>query len=653
MDEKKQVIDKPRSWREIHKAELVNFVRQFYRTSYDWRSQAFHTKWDNRERNFRNIYNPQITIKKEPWQATMFIPATSTNVEVISTALTKIGGSTKRPLSLEPREMGDELQAELNTDLLDYYRIKGEYEIARYDAIKEACIFGSGFIKCFWEKKTAKRLRKTPIIKTILDAMRKFKIPKISGEKNSWQDVLVKNGVRYQKVHIRDIFLEPNSTDMKRLIHRDKLTYNELRQMANIGYFDKDSVDQLWMVRESDNFETDISPVKYDLSQTDPKLARPNYDKRHTVWEYNGPLPLKWINLDMPEDTEDQKKEAEEITPGVALIASGNYFLASGESQNYDGEPPFVKVDYIRSGGTYGIGVAELMEGLQDELNEIRNQRIDNVTLIMNRMIAIIEKYVVDPKELRSKPGGVIRFKGSEIDDIRKVFSQIEISDVPLSAFRETGELERQIQEATAANRVTIGTTTGGKDANQTLGGMELLKQAAFDRFTVYAFIIGRSLDINIIKKTCELVYLNIDDESLTKILGIIPVEYLPGVYMPRWELWKRHTPEDLNIFYDYVPVDVFSQENAFQKSQDLLSYGQFLASVLPTWNPLNLAKKLGKLKGFTSQETQEIIGDIQNPIPTPMGMGQGVPSISRPTQQTSSETPPIPTPSPVGPSVG
>lgn len=635
-------------WTAIHKAELVNFIRSFYRASYDWRSQAYHAKWDKWERNYRNIYDPEIKAKKETWQATMFIPATVKDVEVISCALTKIGSGKKRPIALEPRESGDELQAELNTDLLDYYREKGDYEIARYDAVKEACIFGSGFIKLFWEKKTAPRRVVKDVMEGIASAMARFRLPQVIGQKQEWEDVLVKNGVRYQHVHIRNIFLEPNALNMNRLIHRDSLTYNELRQMADKGFFDKKSVDELWMVKESGNFEEDISTLKYEQNLTDPTLPRPSYDKKHTVWEYNGPLPKKWVDFSMPEGTEEQKKKAEVITPGTALVASGNFFLASGESQNYDGDPGFLKMDYIRSGQTYGTGVGQLIEGLQEELNEVRNQRMDNVSLLMNKMFMGIEKYIVDPKEIRSKPGGMIRLKGTEIDDVRKVLAEIQISDVPISAFRETAEIERQIQETDAANRATVGSAGMTQDANKTLGGMEMMKQAAFDRFTIYAFIIGKMFDANAARKTCEQIYLNIDETSLRRILGEIPVEYMPGQYAPRWQLWKRLPPEEMNVCYDFVPVDVFSMENRFQKSQDLSSKMQLMASVLPNWNPVPGIKRLFKYSEFSSDEIAELMAgldEMPGPMPTPMGMGKGVPSISRPTKQNVGEAPPVQAP--------
>jgi len=634
-----------KDWKAIHKQEVVKFVRNFYETSNNWRRQAYDAKWDKYERNYRNIYDPDIAAKKESWQATMFVPATVTSVEVITASLTKIGSGKKRPIALEPRESGDELQAELNTDIVDYYREKGDYDLNRYHVIKELSIYGSAFMKVYWEKKYAKRRVVKDKMETLLSAMAKMRMPQKIGTTKDWEDVLVKDGVTFKHIHIRNIFPEPNFTDLSRLIHREKLTYNELRQLADQGLFDSDSVKELFDVTENDNFEDDLRTSKGDQGVTDPKLPRQGFDKRHTVWEYSGPLPLKWINLDMPEDTEEQKKAAMEVTPGKAFVASADYFLASGESNNYTDEPEFVKADYIPSpGGGYGIGVAQLIEGLQDEFNEIRNQRIDNVTLIMNKMIAVVEKYIVDPKELRSKPGGIIRFKGSEIDDIRKAFAEIQISDVPLSAFRETGELERQIQETTAANRVTTGTAGLVNDTNQTLGGMELMRQAAFDRFTVYAFIIGRTLDVKIAKKVSELVYLNISDESVRRILGDVPIETLPGEFVARWQTWKRQSPEEIDICYDFVPVDVFSQENKMQKSQDLASKMQLMASVVPGWNPVPAIKRLFKYSELSSDEVSELMEGLeQGPMPTPMGMGQGVPSISRPTKQTSSETPPSP----------
>ncbi len=638
------------SWEELHKRELLRFVQGFYRASWNWRAQSHHANWDKCERNYRNIYDPQIKAKKEPWQATMFIPATASNVEIITSSLTKIASTTKHPIAVEPRESGDELQAELNNDFIDYYVEKGEYVLNRAKVLKEAAIFGSGFMKIFQEKKVGKRRLNVPVKEGFVSALKNMRMPgSVVGQKSEAQTVIIKDCIRYQPVHIRDIFLEPNSTDGQRVIHRDKVTYAEIKALADKDHFDKAAVDELYFSRESDNFEEDIAIVKYDQGISDGSpVPKPSYDQKHTLWEYWGPLPAKWINFGMPENTPEQRVKAEELIPGRAIVASGNYLLGSEENQEQSMEAPFFQMDYINSGQTYGIGVAQLMGGLQEELNEIRNVRADNVNLIMNKVFLAIEKYVVDPKELRMTPGAVIRLKGAELDDVKKVIAELPISDVPISAFRETADIERQIQEVTAANRVTLGTAGMTKDANQTLGGMELLKQAAMDRFIVYAFLIGRQFDVKAAKKTIELVYQHMTPEKAGRILGIVPVEFMPGQYAPRWELWKPMPPDEMDVCYDFVPVDVFSMENKFQKSQDLMSKGQFLASVLPGWDPRALIRRLFRYSEFTSDEIADIMSAMPPegvPMPTPMGMGQGVPSQSKPTRQNTGEMSPMPAP--------
>ena len=50
-------------------------------------------------------------------------------------------------------------------------------------------------------------------------------------------------------------------------------------------------------------------------------------------------------------------------------------------------EKPFIKiVDTIDPHNFYGIGEIEPIEHLQHELNTIRNMRMDNINLIINRM---------------------------------------------------------------------------------------------------------------------------------------------------------------------------------------------------------------------------------------------------------------------------
>jgi hypothetical protein len=362
------------------------------------------------------------------------------------------------------------------------------------------------------------------------------------------------------------------------------------------------------------------------------------------VWEYWGLVPRKWVDLGMKESD-----EAEELVPGKLLIASGKFFLATEENPTQSMTPPFEKMDYIRTGQTYGMGVCQLLEGLQEEINEIRNSRVDNVNMIIHKIFVVLEKYLVDPKDLRAEPMAVIRVKGSEVDDWRKVIGELPISDVTKNAYQETFELERKAQEVTAANRVTTGSAGLVRDSNQTLGGMELLKQAAADRFTVYAYTIGRMYMVSMARRYMELIYLNMPDETIQRILGDRPVTIMDDMgqdmMLKRWMLFKRLPPHEVDRDYDLIPFDVFSEENKFAKSQAMKSYGQFLASVLPQWNPRVLAQKIGRLDGLDKNEVDEIIGEMPAQIPTPLTLGQGVPSVSKASKPTMNESPTTPSP--------
>ena len=641
-------------WAYSHKKEAANFVKSFYKTSYDWRNQgneSYHNKWDRWERNFHNIYDPSIRAKKESWQSTMFIPYSVTNVEIITSALFKLLVGKRESLRFEPREMGDELQAELHSDILAYEMDMAGFTLEFNKCLKELGIFGSGFMKFYWSKieenrRIMKEVRRG-FVGTAESLMKGVMASpnEVVGFKEVNEPVLVEDRVRGECVHIRDIFLEPNSRNMDRLIHRQKnVTYGELVNLSNTKnrdgnpLVDKESVESLRRVKENDKFDEDLSTIQMELGNTDPTLERTDYDKKHTLFEYWGPIPRKWIDLKMPEETEAQRDKANEMVPGKVIVASGEYFISSEENPNPIPKPPFVKHDYIECGQTYGKGICQIIEGLQEMGNEITNLRIDNVLLTINKVMAVITKFLVDPNEIRSAPGTIIRLKGNEMNDAKNAIMPIEQQSVDIGSYRETAEIERQIQEATAANRVTSGSAGLVKDTNQTLGGMELLKQAAYDRFSVYAFLIGQKLrdDANWIM---ALSYQNSSPDRNREILGEVPIEVFPGKWMPRYKTYIPIPPHKIIKRYDLKIADIFGMENRAQKAQQLASYGLLAATIKRNFNTDPLLHRLGYFNELTKAEVDDILKPME---PTPMAMGQGIPSISKSGSSPTGEVAPM-----------
>ncbi len=662
---KKGVIPKKQSWRQAHKDECVNFVSNFYQTSYNWReTSGYHLKWDKADRYSDAIYDPTTKEKKKPWQSCVFDSSiTPTNVELTTNALAKVLLGKDKPLGMKPREMGDELQAELHSSILDYEVQRSGYVIADYDSKKEAIKYGSGFMKIYWVRQKAPQRIQKAVREGILEAAKNLRFPRVVGFKTELEEVVIKDDPVCECVHTRDIFLEPNSKGMERVLHRNKnTTYGELLKMSkqknDDGQWlvDPDAVKELAGLKEGDKFDADLTTSMADKGIDDPVLVRADYDTKRTLWEYWGPMPRKWIDLDLPEDTDEQKEKANEIVPGKVLIASARYYLASEVNPTQSMEPPFIQTDYIRTNQRYGIGVCELLFGIQENANEIISNRMDNEAIAINKMFGVIEKYLVDPGEAVSAPGQVWRFRPN-VEDIRKVFMELQIRDVPISSYRETAELERKAQEVVGNNRATIGTQGQVKDSNQTLGGMELNRQAAFERFTFYAYIIGCTSSVKAAKKLMEFSYLYRTPESLKRILGMRPVTIInfdtgEAETVAKYMAYKRLPPNELQLDYDFIFTDVFKAENKAQKLSSLFNFGQFLSSTLQEYDIRPLIKRMAHYEDFSPEESNALLEGIPPMSPTPLAMGQGVPSLTKPSKSFSgSEAAPMATSgAPAGP---
>lgn len=565
------------------KRDLLTYVQNFYRASWNWRQNNKHAKWDKWDRNYHSIYDPTKKARKESWQTVMFIGITVQTVEVICSQIFKTMMAPKPPIQVNAGPAGDELQAQLIQDVMEYELRKSHFDVNFYDALKECVRYGSGFVKFFWEREVDTRPRKVPTMQTPEEVIGAASPEAIRGEQPmprpmikdyvvEDKEVLLKNNLCAKFVHIRDIFPEPNTSHWKQVLHRDKISYGEIvRHIKSGGFLDCKS--ELDCLIEGQNFEQDDRQHKYDRGYFEQNRDKSKYEKKHTIWELYANIPRKWIDFAMPEGD-----DAEELVPGKVMVASGCALLASERNSFFDGECPILKMDYIRTGEPYGKGIIELIEDEQDEINELRNLRVDNINLIINKMIAILETALVSAGDLVSKPGGIIRLKANVGDDIRKAILPIDMGDVTGNAYRETAEIERSVQERTGANRVTLGTSTEVRDTNQTLGGMEMLRQTFNERLAAYGMIIESDFLLKAAEKIYSLIYQELTPKDLQHILGDHPVEIgeppMPGMEpmkVPRFLAFAFVPPEIVNLNYNFKPMGIFSLENKIVKAAQVM----------------------------------------------------------------------------------
>lgn len=623
------------------KQELLSYVKNFYQRSWDWRSARMHEKWNRCDRNYHAIYDPDKAAGKEPWQSTMFIDITFQNVEVITSQIYKTMMAPNPPIQTAPGPAGDDLQARLIQDVLDYELRKSHFSIAFYDALKEAVRYGSGFVKYFWERVEDVRLRREPVTQTPEELIQTapeeslmgqvpMPEPAIKGFQMQPKTVLLKNQLAARWVHIRDVFPEPNTTTWDKLIHRDKISYGEIVDKIEKGYF-FDVRSELENVTEGSKFELDIADVKQDRGYFETRREVPRNEKKHTIWELYNQLPMKWIQFDIPEGD-----DAERLVPAKVMVASGTSILSSEVNAQFDGECPIIKMDYIRTGETYGKGIPEVLFDDQDEINESGNLGIDNMNLIINKMIAVIESSLVNPdQDLVSKPGALIRLKAN-VDDVRKALMPVEFPDLARSFFDHRFNIERMVQEKTGANRVTLGSSGMVKDTNQTLGGMELLKQMFNERIAANGMVMEADFIIRSAERIYGLIYQNLESEDLKPILGEEPVQIgtlpsppppppPPGMpplpqmapqpfMVPRYMAFAFVPPEIVSNSYRFKPMGIFSLENKVIKSAQFMDWVKTFAPVV---NLAEAAKYAAQIMG-TGDEVDKMIMPMPMMPPAP-----------------------------------
>lgn len=134
------------------------------------------------------------------------------------------------------------------------------------------------------------------------------------------------------------------------------------------------------------------------------------------------------------------------------------------------GERPYV-MGYclIEPHKAFKTGLNELTATLQEEANEIQNQRRDNVSLVMNKRYFARRTANVDYRSLtRNVPGSV-----TLVDDINSDIRWDTPGDVTASSYQEQDRVSVDYDEL--AGTFSPGSIQTNRQLNETVGGMKLL----------------------------------------------------------------------------------------------------------------------------------------------------------------------------------
>ena len=301
----------------------------------------------------------------------------------------------------------------------------------------------------------------------------------------------------------------------------------------------------------------------------------------------------------------------------VLSIGNGSVVLRFEPSPYYHGKDPFVFTRYtIVPGEVYGVGALEPALPLQFLINTFTNQKVDELSIIINGMFKYVDDGVIDTENLVSEPGACF-----EVGDIGNL-EAIAPSQAVALAYTEVADLERKFEEATGALKLVVGgaqatgdrttatevmaiTQSGNARFNETLAHVE--NTALAPSLRLYVSNAAQFMEANFVVKAVG------EDEA---------------------EEWLAISKEDVQGNYSIRPGGSRLVGVRELRLRNLMQYAQVVGQIEAISNRMDWEKfdrKIWRELGFDDDESM-----LKEEAPTP----PGTPAIPAPAAGGAVETP-------------
>lgn len=581
--------------------EIIGMVMTRMNVSREWR-RPWRLLWDKAWQHMKGQYD---TAGKAAWQSRTFMPLTSKVVEVIVSNLHSGVFGPEMPVEYQTKRSDLDQLIRSHNEVIQTDFDKCGAKAQFTDFLRNMCVMGTAVGEVGYVKSTETVMikQKNSLPPQMAEMIQQMGIK--PQEQFVPKQMLVKDYATITNVDAYDIYPEPRTQDFSKdhwVIHHSKISNRDLK----IGSMDVDPYYKLDNVTDDVLEGSGQARVDEDPEKQTRRYALMDYsaythfldpDRMHDLYTFYGQIPVWYLDSTAIND----KKRQYDSVPGCIKVVDGQWVVWKRISPWRDGEPPYFKGNYIRIPTEfYGIGVAELVMGLQIEKNEIRNSRMDNINLAQNKIIAVLKDLIPpgEHKRLKSEPGALWLIKG--VDDVRKAIQQVEMGNVTQDTWIASKEVDQEAQEVTAASKVTQA-AGGGEDESGggTFRGQMLNVQQATGRWMLYARMFEWTGLIPAMKKFYQRIYQFKDLKDAQETLG-----------GQRGKAFEFIAPEDLDKVAKLVPLGVMTMENKGVKLAQMAQFAQEmsqLAGPLPPWfKALEFARKQAVEMG--NQEPDQIL---------------------------------------------
>lgn len=488
--------------------ELLSWAQSAFQVAESAR-RPYEDKWSRYYKMYRSWRGDR---KAGDWRSRVFIPMVFTHIETIAPRLVS---NLPRPVCF-PFGPEDVAPAKAMEQMLDHAATNAKLYLEMVKMAKAALKYGTGIGKTFYKQKTARARRMVPQTQPIYQQVQ--------------SPVMGPEGMP-----MTDMDGNPLSETKEELIGEIPMGMKPERY-TYLSYDGPacEAVDvfNFWVAPEAEDMESAryvihrvYRPYAYVMKRVEEGIY--HWPEGLTVDDFfrdtDDPSSMRKSSIGLGGGSgDDTRKDIELLeiwtNDGRVLTMANRKCLIRHAENPYDhGEKPFVRVvDYLQEHEFWGMGEVEAIEGMQDLMNALVNQRIDNVRLVMDRMFAVNETNLVDLDDLIARPGGVIRTRGDVPPN--EIVQPLDMGDVTSSAFTEAEQTKRVAEEVTAVSSYQTGMDSPAQQDTAT--GASLMSEAGLARFGLKTRIMELTAWQKIMEHFGSILQQFTTQERLIRILG-------------------------------------------------------------------------------------------------------------------------------------
>lgn len=545
-------------------------------------SQNVLSPWKDKLVKYNELYMMVQRSKHYGGLSNIFVPETLRAVETIVAKLYQVLWGSGDFFEYTGRDENDQGHAIAMTQLVRYQMDENKFKIRCLDSLRQMVISGLTVRKIMWDFREVRRLSNKMVKRIVKDPMtgepREVReLQEGVADVETCRDHWTFEPVDLLGFHISDVATPYDDIQRARWIAEeyfvdDAWVQDKARKGFCIDFRKK-------LAERQDDQQAEGNTWGESQDKKDQLLSASGFDKQDTKRGYHiierwGLVPCEWV-YDKKEMKELELEEGD-LVEGVVLVVNGMAIAKLEANPFWHGEKPYVSCPYIPKGASFdGMGAAQIAEKLQEELNDTRNQTMDNKTLILMNMWVKHRGAGIKNADLKVRPLGIIT---------TNMMDGLEALRPPIltgTGVNIENIVKEDLRQSVGASSNLQGIAQGGVD---TATESSIINKEALGRLLSTGAMFGELVFKPMLVMAEYMNYQFMDRTKTIKIIGARGLKY------------RTISREDLTGYKDVIiHLTTDLADNPSVRRQQYMSFITTLQSMPPEmiafhWKALNMA---------------------------------------------------------------